>query len=94
MPECGEEATQQHCRTGDQDFGDAREHQQMLLDRIPLIPDVQSSWALVFHCTATLENYYIRVLPRVLSDEFATFYDNALLICVSRVLVKSAGHAP
>ena len=54
----------------------------------------ESSWALVLHCPATLANYYIRVVPRVLSDEFATFHDNALWICASRVLVKSAGHTP
>ena len=63
-----------------------REHQQMLLDRIPLIPDVQSSWALLLHCAAAWANYYIRVVLPELSDEFATSHDNALWMCLSRVL--------
>ena len=63
-----------------------REHQQMLLDRIPLIPDVQSSWCLLLHCAAARANYCIRVVPPELSDEFATSHDNALWMCLSRVL--------
>ena len=87
MPECGEEATKQilqnkgsrmwGLRSGTQvssgtSCSTFREHQQMLLDRIPLIPNVQSSWALLLHCAAAQANYFIRVVHPELSDEFAT----------------------
>ena len=99
MPECGEEATKQALRNkgsrlgtplGHPDFvrnqlQHVREHQQMS-DWIPLIPDVQSSWCLLLHCAAARANYYIRVVPPELSDEFATSHDNALWMCLSRVL--------
>ena len=39
-----------------------REHQQVLLDRIPDLPDVQSAWALLLHCSAARANYFIRVV--------------------------------
>ena len=38
------------------------EHQQTLLDRIVLIPCVQSLWALLFDCAAGA-NYFIQVVP-------------------------------
>ena len=63
-----------------------REHHQTLLDRIPLVPDVQSCWALLLHCAAARANYFIRVVPPELSEEFATSHDNALWMCLSRVL--------
>ena len=63
-----------------------REHQQTLLGRIPLVPDVQSCWALLLHCVAARANYFIRVVPPELSAEFATSHDNALWMCLSRVL--------
>ena len=58
----------------------------MLLDRIPLIPNVQSSWALLLHCAAARANYFIRVVHLELSDEFATSHDDALWLSLSRVL--------
>ena len=63
-----------------------REHHQTLLDRIPLVPDVQSCWALLLHCAAARASYFIRVVPPELSEEFATSHDNALWMCLSRVL--------
>ena len=40
-----------------------RTHQQILLERIPMIPDVQSAWALLLHGAAARANYFIRVVP-------------------------------
>ena len=57
-----------------------------LREEVELIPDVQSSWALLLHCAAARANYYIRVVPPELSDEFATSRGSALWMCLSRVL--------
>ena len=44
---------------------------------------VQSAWALLLHCAAVRANYFIRVVPPVLSQEFA---NEALWRCLSAVL--------
>ena len=38
-----------------------RQDQQLLLDRIPLLPDVQSAWALLVHCASARATYFLRV---------------------------------
>ena len=42
---------------------------QVLLDRIPALPDLQSAWAL--HCAASRANYFLRVVPPELGEVFA-----------------------
>ena len=49
-----------------------RAHQQVLLDRIPAIPDVQSAWALLSHCAAARATYFIRVVPPECASSFAS----------------------
>ena len=64
-----------------------REHQQVLLDRIPDLPDVQSAWALfVVALRGCPCNCFIRVVPPELSQEFANSHDEALWRCLSAVL--------
>ena len=58
------------------------EHQQVLLDRIPDLPDVQSAWALLLHCAAARANYFIRVVPPELSQEFANSHDEVFVSSV------------
>ena len=62
-----------------------RAHQQVLLDRIPAIPDVQSAWALLSHCAAARATCFIRVPPECASS-FARSHDTALWECLCRVL--------
>ena len=38
---------------------------QTLLDRIPSLPDLQSSWLLLLHCASARANYFLRVVPLV-----------------------------
>ena len=40
------------------------EEQALLLERIPAVPDVQSSWALLLHCAAARANFLLRVVKR------------------------------
>ena len=43
---------------------------QILLDRIPSLPDVQSSWSLLLHCASARANYHLRVVPPILAEDF------------------------
>ena len=63
-----------------------RAHQQVLLDRIPAIPDVQSAWALLSHCAAARTTYFIRVVPPECVSNFARSHDTALWECLCRML--------
>ena len=38
------------------------EEQAFVLQRIPVVPDVQFSWALLFHCAAARANFLLRVV--------------------------------
>ena len=59
---------------------------QTLLDRIPSLPDLQSSWLLLLHCASARANYYLRVVPPVLAEEFAREHDQSLWRCLCRIL--------
>ena len=36
---------------------------QVLLDRIPCVPDVQAAWLLLLHCAQARANYMLRMIP-------------------------------
>ena len=38
-----------------------RQDQQLFLDRISLLPDVQSAWAFLVHCASVRATYFLRV---------------------------------
>ena len=52
-----------------------RQDQQLLLDRIPLLLDVQSAWALLVHCASVRATYFLRVVSPEQSFQFATSHD-------------------
>ena len=64
---------------------------QKLLDRIPSLPDLQSSWLLLLHCAFARANYFLRVVPPVLAEEFARERDRSLWKCLCRILGISEG---
>ena len=101
MPECGEEATKQALQNKGSRFWGRRSGTQIssgtscsTFGRTPtdvVGPDTSDSRrAVVVGSLAPLRsspaNYYIRVVPPELSDEFATSHDNALWMWLSRVL--------
>ena len=55
----------QHLRTV------TRDH-HCLLERIPLMQDVQSAWLLLLHCASARTNYQIRSVNPTVVEEFAT----------------------
>ena len=64
---------------------------QTLLDRIPSLPDLQSSWLLLLHCASARANYFLRVVPPVLAEEFAREHDRSLWRCLCRILRSGEG---
>ena len=59
---------------------------QVLLDRIPSLPDLQSAWSLLVHCAASRANYFLRVVPPELGEEFASAHDRSLWACLCNMM--------
>ena len=57
-----------------------RDH-QTLLDRIPMISDLQPSWLLLVHCAAARANYISRVVEPEAAEEFCRRHDAGLWRC-------------
>ena len=69
-----------------------RQDQQLLLDRIPLLPDVQSACALLVHCASARATYSLRVVSPEQSFQFATSHDTALWECLGTVVGVPTPH--
>ena len=59
---------------------------QVLLDRIPHVPDVQSAWLLLLHCASARANYLLRVVSPEQVQEFAGNHDTRLWACLCAIL--------
>ena len=59
---------------------------QVLLDRIPSLPDLQSAWSLLVHCAASRANYFLHVVPPELGEEFASAHDRSLWACLCNMM--------
>ena len=59
---------------------------QVLLNRIPSLPDLQSAWSLLLHCASAQANYFLRVVPPELGEEFATPHDSSLWACLCTMM--------
>ena len=59
---------------------------QVLLDRIPSLPDLQSAWSLLLHCASARANYFLRVVPPELEEEFALAHDRSLWACLCTMM--------
>ena len=58
----------------------------VLLERIPLVPDVQSAWLLLVHCAQARATYLLRSLQPSLSEEFARSHDSGMWGCLCSIL--------
>ena len=59
---------------------------QTLLDRIPLLPDLQSAWSLLLHCASAKANYLLRVVEPDAVAEFARAHDQGIWKCLCELL--------
>ena len=55
---------------------------QVLLDRIPLVQDVQSTWLFLLHCACARANYLLRVVRPSAAVNFAETHDRAVWQCL------------
>ena len=60
--------------------------QQVLLDRIPLVQDLQTAWLLLLHCASARVNYLMRAVSPDSTAEFAQSHDEALWQCLCLIL--------
>ena len=62
------------------------EEHNVLLERIPSVPDVQSAWALLLHCANARANYALRVVRPDLARQFAQAHDAGLWRCLCAIV--------
>ena len=65
---------------------------QVLLDRIPGVPDVLSAWLLLLHCAQARANCMLRMIPPEAVKEFARRHDAELFQCVGNILEQDLSH--
>ena len=65
------------------------EHQETLLQRIPLMPDLQSAWLLLLHCAGARATYFLRVVNPEAALDYATLHDERMWSCLCRLLDMS-----
>ena len=58
----------------------------VLLDRIPVVQDLQSAWLLLLYCANTRANYWLRGVPPEDVAQFASDHDVATQSCLSQLL--------
>ena len=63
----------------------AMEH-STLLERIPVVPDLQSAWLLLLYCAVARGNFWIRTVPPEHVSEFAQAHDAGLWQCLCDIL--------
>ena len=68
----------------------ARE-QQGLLDKIPLVRDLQSAWLLLLHCAAARANYQLRSVRPSATEEYARTHDEGVWQCLATLLGTDLG---
>ena len=59
--------------------------QRILLDRIPLVADLQASMLLLVHCAAAREKYLLRVVESGAVAQYARRHDEGLWNCLCAI---------
>ena len=65
--------------------GKIQEH-ELLLSRIPAVPDLQSAWALLVHCASARATFLLRVVRPEMTHRFASAHDAQLWGCLCQLL--------
>ena len=63
-----------------------------LVEKILLVPDLQSAWILLLYCAATRANYVLRVVHTSLSTTFAKHHDASLRRTLAHLLSVLSSH--
>ena len=67
------------------------EEQRCLLERIPMVQDVQSAWLLLLHCAAARTNYQLRSVHPGAVEWYARSHDENIWQCLGRILHVDLG---
>ena len=67
-------------------LAEKRASQDTLLQRIPAVPHLQSTWLILLLCGAPRANYLLRILPPCHTHAFAREHNAAVLRCLGRLL--------
>ena len=65
---------------------------QVLLDKIPGVPDVQAAWLLLLHCAQARANCMLRITPDEMVREFTQRRDTELFQCLGQILEQDLSH--
>ena len=65
---------------------DLVEEQHVLLERTPMLQDVQGAWLLLVHCASARANYVVRCVRPEAVAQYARVHDANLWECLSRIL--------
>ena len=68
-----------------------REKHRILLRRIPIVPDVQSTWLLLLRCASTRANKMLRVVRPEWALDFAQAHDQEVWECLCSILAVLVG---
>ena len=62
---------------------------QTLLERIPVLQDIQSAWTLLLHSASSRANYQLRVVRPELTEQFAAGHDEGVWRCLCAICQTS-----
>ena len=65
---------------------ETRQDHNILLDRIPAVPDLQAAWLILLLCASPRSNSLLRMLPPSATAAFARQHDDAILSCLGNLL--------
>ena len=63
-----------------------REKHDVLLQRIPAVPNLQAAWLLLTFCVAARANFTLRAVRPALVEEFAASHNYAIWTCLVKIL--------
>ena len=66
----------------------------VLLQRIPLVDNLQAAWLLLSFCAAARANFIMRTVSPELGEAFATGHDNSVRACLGSLLNVDVAHVP
>ena len=59
---------------------------QILIERIPLVQDLQSAWLLLFYCAGSRATFWLRSVRPQLTAEFSDAHDRQMWECFSQLV--------
>ena len=65
---------------------------RVLLERIPIIPDIQAAWLILSYCASAKSNFFLRGVSPAHAGDFARNHDDGIWRCFRQILKLSPDH--